>query len=208
MTWSASGSLVIADANVSEVEDTTSVSSGSALGHSTTVVHIHVEATMCPDSNGVVAVTVSQDMSGDGTGTPDAGSFSSASTMDRQATVDDAAFLVSETEQVDMTSTTTPAGGSAQTGTVSTSSSSTYGSGGRGRTVTSSTGTIGGTLSPAQASGLYGFTSLLPMIIADRALEKAQEAGAAASACGWSRPSTRATSMVGRRSPSTPGRST
>ena len=175
MTWSASGSLVVADANVSEVEDTTSVSSGSALGHSTTVIHIHVEATMCPDSNGVVTVTVSQDMTGDGTGTAGAGSFSATSTTDRQATVDDAAFLASETERVDVTSTTTPPGGPVQTGSVSTSSTSAYGSGGHGRTVTSSSGTTGGTLSATQAAGLYGFASLLPMVIADRALDKAQE---------------------------------
>lgn len=174
---SISGSMVIADADVTESTSVASASTGAAIGSSTSHNHIHVEANMCPDASGGVQVTVTSDWSEDSSGMPGGGSFSMQSTMTIDATVADDAFLASSATTANTNYTGSGAGGS-QSGSMTTGWSQTMGpsgsvSGGTSGPVTAS---VTGNLTVNQAAATNGLSMIVPMQIANEVLDVAQAA--------------------------------
>ena len=172
-----SGSMVIADADVTESTSVASASTGAAIGSSTSHNHIHIEANMCPDASGGVEVTVTSDWSEDAGGMPGGGSFSMQSTMTINATVGDDAFLTSSATTGNTTYTGNGAGGS-QSGSMSTGWSQTMGPSGSVSQGTSGpvTASVTGNLTVNQAAAANGLSMIVPMQIANEVLETAQAA--------------------------------
>jgi hypothetical protein len=172
-----SGSTVVADADATETTTVADAATGAAIGSSTSHNHIHVEANMCPDASGGVPVTVTSDWSEDAGGMPGGGSFSMQSTMTIAAVVADDAFLVSSTTNASTTYTGNGPAGS-QSGSMSTSWSQSMGPGGSvsGGTSGPVTASVTGNLPVNQAAAAHGLSTILPMQIANQALEVAQGA--------------------------------
>jgi hypothetical protein len=144
-----SGSMIVADADITETDVTNSVSSGASLGNATTRSHIHVEAQMCPDANGGVTITITADMSG--SSSPGGAATSTTTTGTRQITVGDDANVASDSETLDSTFDETPAGGARRTGTATLTAGA-----GSAPTFTSS-----GDYTPAEAGALQGMSGIV-----------------------------------------------
>jgi hypothetical protein len=174
---SISGSTVIADADATETMSVSSVSTGAAIGGSTSHNRIHVEVNMCPDASGGVLVTVTSDWSEDASGMPGGSSFSMQSTMTIAATVADDAFLTSSTTTATTNYTGSGAGGP-QSGSTTRAWSQTMGPSGSRSQGTSGpvTSTVTGNLTVGQGGAMHGLSTILPLQVADQALEVAQAA--------------------------------
>ena len=173
MSLSVSGSTMVTDAVITETDVVTSASTGEALGDSTTTNHIHVEIDMCPDVNGVVPITITQEVSG--SSQPAGTSYATSTSGAMQATVGDDAFLTGDTRTFDSTiEERGPSGmrrGSASAGWTSSRAPGGGSSSASGYHFTSS-----GDYPPGEAEAGLGLGSALLTSIVDLVLDRAQAA--------------------------------
>ena len=168
MQLNVSGSLIVADADITETDTATSVSTGAALGTATTRSHIHVEAQMCPDANGGLPINITAD---DSSGVaPGGSSFTSTTTGTRQVTVGEDAEVASDTSTLD-SSFEEAANGARRSGTAQASWT-----GGAGPSLTGSSFTSQGDFTPAEAGALQGVTSSTLAALGTIVLDKARDA--------------------------------
>lgn len=172
MSVQITGSTVIVDVTVTEQETVTDRTTGASLGTSNGRSHIHVELQMCPDANGKVEATVTNDMTSDG---PGGASLATTSTATIHATVNDAAYLASEDRTIDTTLDGMDAG-VRRHGSSSMGWTSTYGATGTTSNTTGTSFTSQGDYTPAEMAATAGVMGIMQSIVSDTALKTAQTA--------------------------------
>lgn len=173
-----SGSLVVADADATETDTAVSVSTGARIGSAVHRTHIHAEATVCPDANGVVELRVEIEISTDGSGMPGGSSFNVNATTLQQGHVDDDAYLTSEDTSTDAQFDETSADGTTQSGSATTTATFTYGPRGHGYDTSAgvpSTGSLTGDMDPSEATGFLRFVQMTAAMLTATAFDEAQK---------------------------------
>lgn len=170
MQLDVSGSMIVADADLTETDVVTSVSSGASLGTTTTRSHVHVEAQMCPDPGGNLPIAVTTDISGSG---DPGGSSATSHTGTRQVTVGEDAEVASDSQALDSSFEDTAPDGTHRSGTASSSWSS--GPGG-GSSPSGATFTSQGDYTPGEAAAAQGLTSSTLIAVSTIVLDKARAA--------------------------------
>ena len=174
---SISGSTVISEADVSQQSTTTDTTTGLEVVTGSHRTYIRAELTACPDASGRVVMKIQIDLTSSTGGALGSTSFEAHSVGERVGQVDDAAFLVSETETMDMTYGTTSTNGASRTGSGTITIGSTRGPQGRGfgRITNASQTTGSGTMSQADSLRWQNALYMTSLIVTSRAFEKAQE---------------------------------
>ena len=177
VTLAITGSLVVVDADATESDVSTSVSSGTQLGTASHRSHIHIEVKVCPDVNGVVEVKTTFDLTTDARGMPGGGAASVTSTTTEQGHVNDAAYLGARDSTTDAQFNRTGADGSTQSGSTSSTFSYAYGPNGSGLTTAGAPApslNIAGNFDVGEATGFLSFVLMTTMMVTGQALDEAQ----------------------------------